>query len=172
MNPGSLSIIFIHGGGGGEGGGGGGGAVLMQKQPSGEMRPVAYASRSMTETERRYVQIDKEALAITWALEHWAEILIGMRFKVETDHKPLIPLLSTKLIDELPVRIQRFRMRLMRFDFVIAHVPGKLMYTADSLSRSPQECKAQESKSWNDLHDEVEDYVNAVLVTLPASDQR
>ena len=95
-----------------------------------------------------------------------------MRFKVETDHKPLIPLFSTKLIDELSVRIQCFRMRLMRFDFAIAHVPGKLMYTADSLSRSPQECKAQESKSWNDLHDEVEAYVNAVLVTLPASDQR
>ena len=47
------------------------GAVLMQK-PSGEMRPVAYASRSMTEIERHYAQIDKEALAITWALEHWA----------------------------------------------------------------------------------------------------
>ena len=110
------------------------GAVLMQKQPSGEMRPVAYASRSMTKTERRYAQIEKEALAITWALEHWAEFLIRMRFKVETDHKPLIPLFSTKLIDELPVRIQRFRMRLMRFDFAIAHVPGKLLYTADSLS--------------------------------------
>ena len=63
-------------------------------------------------------------------------------------------------------------MRLMRFDFAITHVPGKLMYTADSLSRSPHECKDQESKSWNDLHDEVEAYVNAVLVTLPASDQR
>lgn len=111
------------------------GAVLMQKQPSGEMRPVAYASRSMTETERHYAQIEKETLAITWALEHWAEFLIGMRFKVETDQKPLIPLFSTKLIDELPVRIQRFRMRLMRFDFAIAHVPGKLLYTADSLPR-------------------------------------
>ena len=149
------------------------GAVLIQKQPSGEMWPVAYACRSMTETERRYAQIDKEALAITWALEHWVEFLIGMRFKVETDHKPLIPLFSTKLIDELPVRIQRFRMmRLMRFDFAIAYVPDKLMYTADSLSRSPQECKAQESTSWNDLHGEVEAYVSAVLVTLPASDQR
>ena len=148
------------------------GAVLMQKQPSGEMRPVAYASRSMTETERHYAQIEKQALAITWALEHSAEFLIGMRFKVETDHKPLIPLFSTKLIDELPVRIQRFRMRLMRFDFAIAHVPGKLLYTADSLSRSPQEGKVQEFKSWNYLHYEVECYVNAVLVTLPASDQR
>ena len=43
---------------------------------------------------------------------------------METDHKPLIPLFSTKLIDELPVHIQRFRMRLMRFDFAIAHVPA------------------------------------------------
>ena len=84
----------------------------------------------------------------------------------------LIPLFSTKSIDKLPVHIQRFRMTLMTFEFAIAHVPGKLMYTADSLSRSPQECKAQESKSWNDLNDEVESYVNAVLVTLPASDQR
>ena len=79
----------------------------MQKQPSGEMRPVAYASRSMTETERRYAQIDKEALAITWALEHWAEFLMAMRSKVEGDHKSSILLLSTKLIEELPVRIQR-----------------------------------------------------------------
>jgi len=60
----------------------------------------------------------------------------------------------------------------MRFDFAIVHVPGKLLYTADSLSRSPQESKAQESKSWNNLHDEVESYVNAVLVTLPALDQQ
>ena len=84
----------------------------------------------------------QRGLAITWALEHSAEFLIGMRFKVETDHKPLIPLFSTKLTDELPVRIQRFRMTLMRFDFAIMHVPGKLLYTADSLSQSPREGKA------------------------------
>ena len=107
-------------------------AVLMQKQPPGEMRPVTYASRSTSETERRYAQIEKEALAITWALKNWAEFLIGMKFNTQTDHKPLIPLFSTKLIDELPERIQRFRMRLMRFDFTIQHVPGKLLYTADS----------------------------------------
>ena len=74
-------------------------AVLMQKQPSGKMRTVAYASRSMTEIERRYAQIDKESLASTWTLEHWAEFLIGIRFKEQTDDKSLIPLLSTKLIE-------------------------------------------------------------------------
>ena len=72
-------------------------------------------------SERRYAQIEKEALATTWVLEHWADLLIGMHFRVETD-LPLVPLLSTKLLDELPIRIQRFRMRLMRYSFSIAHV--------------------------------------------------
>ena len=142
------------------------GAVLMQKQPSGDLRPVAYASRSMSKTECRYAEIEKEALAVKWALEHWADFLIGIKFKVQTRCKPLIPLFSTKLIDELTVRIQRFRMRLMRFDFTIEHTPGKLLYTADALSRSPREDKAYETKPCNDPHEEVECYVSAVLVTL------
>ena len=45
------------------------GAVLLQKQANGERRPVAYVSRSMTLTESRYAQIEKEALALTWACE-------------------------------------------------------------------------------------------------------
>ena len=58
------------------------------------------------------------------------------------------------------------------FDFTIEHVPGKLLQTADSLSRAPQEAKAHDTKQWNDLHGEVECNVNAVLVSLPAADQR
>ena len=113
-------------------------AVLMQKQPSGDLRPVADASKSMTETECRYTQIEKEALAVIWALGHWADFLMGMKFKVQTDHKPLIHLFSTKqLIDELPVRIRRFKMRLMRFDFTVKHIPGKLLYTADATFQIP-----------------------------------
>ena len=88
-------------------------------------RPVDYASRAITETERRYAQIEKEALAITLGLEHWADFLTGLKFKVETDHTTLIPLFSTKLTDELPVHIQRLMMRLNRFDFATEHVPGK-----------------------------------------------
>ena len=45
------------------------GAVLLQIQPGGEHKPVAYVSRSMTPTEGRYVQIEKEALAFTWVCE-------------------------------------------------------------------------------------------------------
>ena len=60
-----------------------------------------------------------------------------MNFHIETDHKPLVPLLSHKNVDELPLRVQRFRMRLMRFDYSISHVAGKLLTTADTLSRAP-----------------------------------
>ena len=115
------------------------GAVLLQKQPSGELKPVACASRSMTDTECRYTQIEKEALALTWTLEHWRDYLLGMpKIKVETDHKPLVPLFNTKLIDELPLRIQRFRMRSMQFNITVERVPDKSLYTADALSRGPQ----------------------------------
>ena len=77
------------------------GAVLLQKTDSG-WRAVAFASRSMTEVERRYAQIEKEALACTWACEKFADYLLGATFTVETDHKPLIPLFSTKQLNNLP----------------------------------------------------------------------
>ena len=93
------------------------GAVLQQKQPNGTLKPIAYASRSMTNTEQRYAQIEKEALALTWACERFQHYLIGAKFSVKTDHKPLVPLLSMKTLDQVPIRVQQFRLRLMRFDF-------------------------------------------------------
>ena len=111
------------------------GAVLLQKEES-EWKPVAYASRSMTETERHYAQIKKEALAITWAFKKFSSYILGKSISVETDHKPLVPL-SLKHLDTLPVRVLRFRLCLDRFDYVINHVLGKHLYVADTLSRAP-----------------------------------
>ena len=110
------------------------GAVLRQTQQDGSLRPIAYMSRALMETEQRYTQIEKEVLAVTWACERFQDYLLGTKFKVETDHKPLVPLLSSKPLDLVPVRMQRFRLRLMRFDFTIAHVLGKDLNTADTLS--------------------------------------
>ena len=81
------------------------GGVLMQKQADHRWKPVAYASRSLTPTEEKYAQIEKEALGITWACERFSEYLVGMHFKVETDHKPLVSLLGNKNLEELPARI-------------------------------------------------------------------
>ena len=61
-------------------------------------KPVAYASCSLSNTERRYSQIEKEALAIAWACEKFANYVLGKAIHLETDHKPLVPLLNrTKL---------------------------------------------------------------------------
>ena len=100
-------------------------------------RPVAYASRSMTDTERRYAQIEKEALAITWACERFADYILGKAIQVKTDHKPLVPLLTSKQLDSLPARILRFCLRMDRFTYEILHVPGKVLNTPDTLSRAP-----------------------------------
>ena len=98
----------------------------------------AYASRSLTKSEQNYGQIDKEALAITWACERFYMYILGKHITLETDHKPLIPLFSTKHLSDIPIRIQRFRIRLMRYDYNIVHVPGKELIVADTLSRAPR----------------------------------
>ena len=119
------------------------GAALLQNQGNGEWRPVAYASRKLTDAERRYGQIEKEALAITWACGKFDFYLVGRRFEIETDHKPLIPLLGSKDLSELPLRIQRFKMRLMRYCYNIFHTPGNKMFIADLLSRPPTKDEAE-----------------------------
>ncbi len=128
---------------------------------------MAYASRAMSEAERHYVQIEKEALAAMWACEKFSVYLLGLTFAIESDHKPLVPLLSTKCLNALPPRIIRFRLRLARFSYTINHVPGKLLYTADTLSRAVMAVPSRE------VADEVEDFVSTVVVAaLPASPNR
>ena len=71
------------------------GAVLLQVDADGNRQPICYASRSLTDAETRYAVIEKEALAATWACEKFSDYILGMSFTLETDHKPLVPLLST-----------------------------------------------------------------------------
>ncbi len=147
------------------------GAVLTQQQPDGRWAPVAFASRSLIPTERRYAQIEKEALTLTWACTRFQDYLIGITFTLETDHKPLISLLGTaKSLDQLPPRIQRMKMRLMRFAYTIIHVPGKELYTADTLSRAPVDVSKVDVIE--DLTEEIEVFVNVVMQGFPATDNR
>ena len=140
---------------------------MAQKQPDGDWKPVAFISRALTSTEQRNAQIKKEALATTWACERLVDYLVGKTFHVETDHKPLVPLLGSRNLDEIPPRIQRLRMRLLRFDFTISHVPGKHLMAADALSRAPSQ-----STCIPEREEEINLYVESVLFQLPASDKR
>ena len=145
------------------------GAVLMQIHTSGDLPPVAYISRAITPTERRYAQIEKEALAFTWACERLSDYLVGMMFHIQTDHKPLVPLFSYKNLEELPLRVHRFRMRMMRFQFTISHVPGKELTIADALSRAPASSSTESDEL---LQLETTAYVDLVIRHLPATEQR
>ena len=141
------------------------GAVLLQRSTSSNVwKPIAFASRAMSETEKRYAQIEKEALATTWACEKFSEYIVGRKILIETDHKPLVPLFSMKTLDRLPPRILRFRLRLMRFQYAIVHVPGKHLYTADTLSRAPSS-----RIDTSDLLQQTEFFVNAVIQELPTT---
>jgi hypothetical protein len=122
----------------------------------------------MTPTEQRYTQIEKEALAITWACDRFADYLVGLKFHVETDHKPLVPLLGARRLDELPNRVQRFRMRMLRYHFTISLVPGKYQIMADTLSRAPEPREPVQDC----LEQEVEAYVDATFSSIPATEQR
>ena len=146
------------------------GAVLLQfNDHHQDWKPVAYASRSLSPTERRYAQIEKEALATTWACEKFSTYILGSSFVIETDHKPLVPLLNTKHLDDLPPRILRFRLRLAKYEYVAHHIPGKLLYAADTLSCSPME----EEGDALQLQEEVEAYINLVTIpSIPATPQR
>ena len=85
------------------------GAVLLQKQPDGELKSLSCISRSLTPTEQRYPQIEKEVLAFTWACQRFYDFLLGLEFHIHTDHKPLVTLFGSKNLEELPARVQRFR---------------------------------------------------------------
>ena len=130
------------------------GAVLLQTQSDGRNKPVAYASRSLTPTERRYSQIEREALGCVWAVEHFRTYLWGGKFTLQTDHKPLIYMFNPEKATLSPPRIQRLDLRLQPYDYKIEHIVGK-SNVADSLSRLP----LQETED----NEYVELYVDRVL---------
>ncbi|KAL5491281.1 hypothetical protein EMCRGX_G016538 [Ephydatia muelleri] len=145
------------------------GAVLLQRQLDGSVKPVSYASRSLTPTEQKYAQIEKEALGVTWACERFRDFLTGLQFQIETDHKPLVPLLGSKNLEDLPLRVQRFRLRLMRFKYTISHIPGKELVIANTLSRAPSNEVYQEEK---EFRAEIQAYVDLVVRNIPTSEPK
>ena len=110
------------------------GAVLLQAQDD-IWCPVAYASRALTKAEQNYSQIEKETLAVVFGTEHFNQYIYGRAFLVESDHKPLQPILKRN-IDKAPPRIQRMLLRLQKYDFELVFTPGTTIPVADTLSRA------------------------------------
>ena len=110
------------------------GAMLSNEDDQGNVTNVAYASRSLTEVERRYSQTERKALAVVWGCERFHLYLIGTQFSISTDHKALEVIYSPK--SKPPARIERWALRLQQYDFRIQHRKGE-GNPADVLSRQP-----------------------------------
>jgi transposase InsO family protein len=143
------------------------GAALFQVNSEGVREVVAFASRTLTKTESRYAQIEKEALGLTWACEKFKEYIMGLNVVLETDHKPLLQILQTKNLDELTPRLQRFRIRLMRYTYSVKYTKGTELLVADALSRNPIKLQPTDEE----LGAEIEAHVNQVIRVLPCKDK-
>ncbi|XP_030757203.1 uncharacterized protein K02A2.6-like [Sitophilus oryzae] len=115
------------------------GAVLSHRLSNGQERPIAYASRTMTATEQKYPQIDKEALAIVWVVQKFFNYLYARLFTLITDHKPLTQILHPE--KSLPVlcisRMANYADYLAHFDYDIVFKTSKENANADYCSRAP-----------------------------------
>ena len=117
------------------------GAVLSHQVEGGE-RPIAVASRTLTATERNYAQVEKEALALIFAVKKFHLYLYGREFTLVTDHQPLIVILGPKKGSATGgARLQRWAILLSVCKYQIEFRSTKAHANADGLSRLPL-CKS------------------------------
>lgn len=132
------------------------GAVLVQFDRYNEGRIITYASRSLSNVERRYAQTEKEALALVWAVERFHYYLYGRSFGLITDHKPLEVIFGHR--SKPCLRIERWVLRLQSYKGTVIYKSGK-SNIADPLSRLVAGLSG-ETASFDEC---TENYVNWVV---------
>ena len=119
------------------------GAALLQPFSSSsnaadlQWQPVAFSSSSLTPTEQRYAQIEKEALAIVHRFHKFDQFLFGKSdITVQSDHKPLETIFK-KPLASAPRRLQSMMLSFQRYSFRVEYHKGSSLHIADTLSRAP-----------------------------------
>ncbi|XP_041820347.1 uncharacterized protein K02A2.6-like [Chelmon rostratus] len=115
------------------------GAVVSHILPSGEERPIAFASRTLSQAEGRYAQIEREALAIVFGVKRFHQYLFGRKFTLLTDHRPLTSIFGphTGIPSLAASRMQRWALLLSAHQYDIKYRKADLHGNADGLSRLP-----------------------------------
>jgi hypothetical protein len=127
--------------------------VVLQQLENRSWRPLAFFSQKLSPAQSRYSTFDRELLAAYSAVRHFRFLLEGRKFRILTDHKPLIAAM-TRVTLPWSARQQRHLSFLAEFTFDLRHTSGHANVVADALSRPPPE-KSKESAA-------------AVLKTAPA----
>ena len=132
--------------------------TLIQINPkTREKKVVAYTSRKLTDPETRYGQIEREALAIYFACLKLQTYLLGKPFTVVTDHQPLVHMFN-KPKAQMPFRVERIRLKLQGFDFIVKYIQGK-KNPSDYMSRSSLPMEKEDKKA----SAELEKYVHFII---------
>ena len=103
---------------------------------------MAYASKSLSDVEKRYACIERELLAIVFGMTRFHTYLYGRQFKVLTDYKPLVMIVQ-KNLSSAPPRLQRLLLKLQGYNYTLEYLKGSEMTIADTLSRLPNEKESQ-----------------------------
>ena len=116
------------------------GITLWQKQDDGNIKPIAYGSRYLNDTEKNYSIGELELLAVVWGLEKFRFYLYGKKVYLYTDHQALEPLIKRNRCNkQYSARFTRWLDRLAHFDIAIQRIAGSNLKFTDYLSRNPIE---------------------------------
>ncbi|PIK59837.1 hypothetical protein BSL78_03292 [Apostichopus japonicus] len=122
------------------------GAVLSHEFENGDEKPICYASRTMSPSEKNYSQIEREALSLIFGVKKFHDFLYGRKFILVTDHKPLLAILGPKsgVPTIAAARMQRWALVLSAYDYEIEYRDSASHANCDALSRLPSKDTSNE----------------------------
>ena len=144
-------------------------SAILYQQHNDEWFLVSCASHFLSEYEKNYHPIEIKMLTISWVCKKMYMYLHRLsHFRIQTNHKPLIPILNNKMLVDMSPRIQQMKITLLPYTFTAKHVKGTTSKDADPLSRAPTDKPSHEDQLAEQV---IINQVNTIVQTMPATDR-